>query len=168
MRYSLDTSSLISAWNTFYPPDVFPSLWDNISEAAQSGIIQISDFVYQEIQAEQKEGDPLSKWVKKRRNHIVFPTSEEVQLIWLEIQNEHYLEEDEDGNYSFVDPKQQQENADPLVIALARCHDCAVVTEEKFIKDPETKRVKIPNVCEKEGVPWMNLLRMIKAEKWQF
>ena len=46
------------------------------------------------------------------------------------------------------------QGADIALIAVAKAKECTIVTEEeKITKQANTKRVKIPNVCEAMGVP---------------
>jgi hypothetical protein len=45
MSYSLDTSGFLEAWLRHYPIDVFPSIWDRIDGATNSGTLIASDEV---------------------------------------------------------------------------------------------------------------------------
>jgi hypothetical protein len=56
--------------------------------------------------------------------------------------------------------------ADPFVVALARLNGCTVVTEETMANNLTSPH--IPDVCQALGVPWMNLVGFIQAQRWTF
>jgi hypothetical protein len=57
--------------------------------------------------------------------------------------------------------------ADPWIIAHALKEGAVIVTKE--VKETtNTTRVKIPNVCENMGVPWINDFQLIEALNIQF
>lgn len=65
--------------------------------------------------------------------------------------------------------------ADPIVIAYAKAHQLIVVTEERIRKEELNsngkvggKKIKIPNVCERIGVSWVNTVDMLRDLKFQF
>ena len=66
----------------------------------------------------------------------------------------------------FVNYRTGVSQGDPWVVATAQCFKCVVVTEEVFSGGPA--RVKIPNVCADLGVECLNLLGLMREEKWQF
>jgi hypothetical protein len=37
VSYCIDTSALIEAWVRYHPPDVFPTLWNQIDDLVDSG-----------------------------------------------------------------------------------------------------------------------------------
>jgi hypothetical protein len=57
-------------------------------------------------------------------------------------------------------------NADPFVIALARCRGLTVVSEQRRSGNPATP--KIPNVCAARGVLCVNLLGLMADLGWRF
>lgn len=54
-----------------------------------------------------------------------------------------------------VDSIKQRSIADPWVIAFAMSENAIVVTKEEPA-GPDSRRVKIPDVCSSLNVPWMN------------
>lgn len=51
--------------------------------------------------------------------------------------------------------------ADPWLIAKAKVLNAVVVTHEVLV--PETaKKIKIPNVCEKFGIQYMNTFQLLR------
>ena len=66
---------MIDLWVNYYPPDVFPSIWELIDGAATQGVIFVIDEVVREL--ERKE-DGLHEWVKARSSMIV-PLDSEIE-----------------------------------------------------------------------------------------
>ena len=50
MKYSLDTSAIVQAWRTHYPPEVFPSVWQRLEELIDSGELRASEEVLYELE----------------------------------------------------------------------------------------------------------------------
>ncbi|WP_425414889.1 DUF4411 family protein [Rubellimicrobium mesophilum] len=63
-----------------------------------------------------------------------------------------------------VGEKKLRTSADPFVIAMARVRGLQIVTNEKPTGSP--LRPHIPDVCLALGMPPMNLLDLIRAERW--
>jgi hypothetical protein len=70
------------------------------------------------------------------------------------------------AHQGIVQPGEDRVNADPFVIALARCRGLTVVSEERRSGNPHTP--KIPNVCAARGVLCLNLLGMMGDLGWTF
>lgn len=153
MTYVLDTSGLVGAWRRKYPPEHFPSLWENLDVLGQKGRL----FVPEEVVAElKKQDDDLFAWVTERGDHLVVPTSRAVLLAARAILNDH--------------PRLTMEGtgrgrADPFVIAEAQARGCAVVTEER---GGTRDAPRIPYVCSTLDVDNMEMLGIIQGEGWTF
>ena len=124
---------------------------------AANGTIISSKEVYQEL----VDGDDeLSDWAKERKNSPIFiEPNEGVQKIFKEIADyvsQHYLPQ-----YArFFLSK-----ADPWVIAQARFENCIVVTHETVVAE-DSKKIKIPNICNRFNVKCVgpyHMLRILKA-----
>src|ERR1035441_8886269 len=63
-----------------------------------------------------------------------------------------------------VQPGEDRVNADPFVIALARCRGLVVVSEERRSGNLNTP--KIPNVCAARGIRCVNLLGLMTDLGW--
>lgn len=152
--YCLDTSALIHAWVRAYPPDVMPSLWDRLSELIEAGVVVSPLDVFVEL--EKREGDTLHNWCKARR--VMF-----IEIDGFQPDISHIM-----GNYpKLVDTAKGKSGADPVVIALARSHNprLVVVTEER---GGSIDKPKIPFVCEREGIKYINVLQLIRDQGWVF
>ena len=61
MSYCIDTSGLLDGRSRYYPPQVFPCLWDRIDSIIDSGELVASEEVYHEVQQIQ---DELAEWAR--------------------------------------------------------------------------------------------------------
>jgi hypothetical protein len=136
----------------FYPKEVFPSLWQRIEALVEAGDLGASEEVLVEIS---QVDDALHDWCRARPT-MFRPTDTTIQADVARLQT---------GYPGFV-PATGASRADPFVVATAIATGTTVVTQEKL--SPPNGRPKIPNVCDGEGVVWMNLLSMIRAEGWTF
>jgi len=150
-RYSLDTSALVEPWNRLYPPDVFPAFWVQMAALFSSGSAVMIDQVGIEIA---KKDDALQKWVGKNAARAFRPMAAAVQADVTTILTAHPR---------LIRPGHG--DADPFVIALARSSSLVVVTEEKTrsLANP-----KIPDVCLALGVPYTNVVGMMREQGWRF
>lgn len=151
MRYSLDTSALSNGWVKLYPPDIFPGLWERMSDAIQAGEIVASDEVLLELHRGDQE---LHRWCLERRELFLSPT-ESIQLAVREVSSRYP---------TLVDVQRARGQADPWVVAVAMAHHLTVVTEE--LSKPT--KPKIPDACRGESVQCINLLTMIREFGWTF
>ena len=151
MNYSVDTSALVNAWRKYYPPEVFESLWQRISDFIENGRFLAPDEVERELE---HQDDELYKWVKQRSKMFV-PLDYAIQARATVIINKHRSLTRTGGIMSG--------SADPYVIALAGERNLTVVTDEK----PKPKRPRIPDVCDALGIPWMPLVEVFREEGWR-
>lgn len=119
------------------PIDVYPSVWEKISELMEDGTIISSQEVYEEIIA---GDDYLSNWAKQREKFFI-PTDEDTQRAVRSILSKHR---------GLVEGGKKKNNADPFVIAVAQINNCTVVTEETRTNNAGSP--KIPDVCEAMGI----------------
>lgn len=151
--YCIDTSALVDGWTRYYPPDVFPPLWDKLEEMIGRKEIIAPDEVLRELS---KKEDELFKWATKN-DGLFAPLDATVQAATQEILAVFPR---------LVDSERDRSIADPFVIALARVRGCCVVTGEKTSGNP--KRPKIPNVCDHFKIRYVNMLQFMREQKWQF
>lgn len=151
-QYCIDSSSLISAKHIRYPMDNFPSVWEKFEDLIKDGTFVISRHVYDEVTHGE---DDLAVWMKKHSKLVV-------QVDAALIQETARLT----TAYSIVDPDSTKEIADPYVVALAKLRSIPCVNEETSSKGK--KYMKIPDVCEKEGVRSMTLVQVIRELALKF
>lgn len=153
MGYSIDTSSLIWAWRFAYPRERFPSVWVQIEALIHSGDLKASPMVLAELE---RQEDELHDWAAAQAD----------LFIDLDDAQQREVREIMAGHPGLVQPDEDRINADPFVIALARCRGLAVVSEERRSGNPNTP--KIPNVCAAHGVRCVNLLGLMTDLGWRF
>jgi hypothetical protein len=152
--YSIDASALIDGWVRYYPPDVLPTLWENLDSLVRDGRLRATDDVRLELE---RGSDALYEWCRDR-DGMFRAQSDAVQERVANIVNRFP---------SFV-PERSPDGiwADPFVIALAQVDGLAVVTGER--RAAANARPKIPNVCEALSVECINFLDFIRREGWRF
>lgn len=151
MRYSLDTSALLDGRIRYYPADIFPALWDKFEALVTHGAIKATEIVRHELE---RKADDVLEWVKKL--DLFIDVDDKIQTIVTDIMHAHPKLVAEGGQRSF---------GDPFVIALAKQHDCTVVTAEQGGSE---KSPKIPYICKCIGVECITILDLIRREQWKF
>jgi len=150
-RYCLDANVLINAWNQYYHKDFCEAYWKELKTLAHQGRIFLADEVKKEIE---RQDDALADWVKQSGLSVYEsdgPITEIVSQIY----------HADPRHVQLVDNVKGRSLADPWVIAHAISQKACVVTKE-FKETQSLKRVRIPNVCEKMGVPWIDDFQMIR------
>jgi hypothetical protein len=155
----MDSNTYIQAKNQYYDMEFCPAYWDWLDQQFHVGTVQSIHSVYTEIT---DSDDALSVWAKGHKNHFMSIADQDTQDKFSEIA---------DYVVSLKDKPQEEiahflSKADPWIIAKAAALQATVVTHERIV--PENgKKIKIPNICEKYTVCYMNtfnLLRTLKAE----
>ncbi|MCO6489519.1 MAG: DUF4411 family protein [Phaeodactylibacter sp.] len=158
-RYCLDTNIFIQAQNGPYAMDIVPAFWDWLDQQVIAGSLFSSFMVHQEIIA---GTDDLAIWAKARNNTGLFePPSADAQRIFGAISN-YVL-----SNYTPAEANFFLQGADPWVIAQAQAENAKVVTMEKLV-GANSKKVKIPNICNEFGVDWLNTYQLLRELQARF
>jgi hypothetical protein len=150
--YSADSSALIHGWRRIYRPKNFGFVWDRLGVLIEEGRLKASIEVYNDLE---KKDDELFKWCKERKEALVVDIDDDIQGHVAEIM----------GRYPrLVDTVKGRSGSDPFVIALAASSNpkMTVVTEEYVGK------VRIPDVCNGEGIDYCGLADLIERENWDF
>ncbi len=155
MKYSIDTSGLVTPWRFDYPPDVFPIVWDSLGELIDRGIVVASEEVYTELKV---GGDELYDWVHARKK-MFLPLDAQIQQAVADILAVHT---------QWIPADRSRNMADPFVVAVARVNGCTVVSEEKWSNSPKPENVKIPNVCDGFGIKHITFLDLMREQGWVF
>ena len=165
MKYSFDTSALINPWTKLYPKDVFPGIWECLSDAIERGHVVAHPTVIEEVAGQEEEEeeeedgeeDELVAWVNQCEK-LEFPDDETVQETASDIRNK----------YPKLVRATARVGADPFVIALAKQHGITVVSEEILTPSERKNEGKIPYVCEKYDVKHINFLGFMREMEWKF
>jgi hypothetical protein len=156
--YSIDTSFFMDWQARHYPLDVFRSLEKNIEGLIESGTFQAVQIVKEEIDS---VGTPdLKSWAKNHAGVFV-PMNEEIQREGAVIEATHP---------DLMDPKSMFQSADAYVVALAKTANGIVVSQETSASEKRNPKKNhfIPDVCRDLGIPCINILGLMRREKWTF
>lgn len=156
--YCLDANVLIQAWQKYYSPELCPDYWNILNKLGKDGKIFIPEEVKNEIVVtdnKEKSEDDLSKWLKRSSIPVHKPT-ESVIRSWQTILNANPLHK------LLVDNVRGRSLADPWVVSHALSINATVVTKENLETAMNTKRIKIPNVCENMNIRWIDDFTFVK------
>ena len=146
---------MVDGRRRYYPPTVFPGLWENIEELIDAGGLFAPEEVLVDLQ---RQDDEVHAWARTQARLFV-PLDDDIQIATgeiLAVYNE-WIPEDRSKNV-----------ADAFVVALARARGCPVVSGEHWSDSPYPSRVRIPNVCDGLGVRHMSFLEMVQDLRWAF
>jgi hypothetical protein len=163
MIYLLDSNAFIQAKNLHYGMDFCPAFWDFIEEKSTDSTIASVDMVYAELI---KGNDELADWIKDKKDDINFfsVSDENTQNKFGEIVN--YVS---NNNFRENEVIKFLDGADPWLIAKAAIlEEATIVTHEVFVPDPNSRKIKIPNVCEQFAIPYINPFEMIRTLEGKF
>ena len=159
-HYIIDTSSLIHL-NRYNPIDVYPTVWNRMSNLRREGLLHSVFEVYNEIH---RKDDALRLWTIENRRMFVKET---------EIQMYHVSEILR--NYSALINTEGTFQADPWIIAMALemrssnqqklfAEKIIIITEEKL----KGQKVRIPLVCNNYDLDYLSVFDLFRQEGWQF
>lgn len=157
-KYCLDANVLIQAWQKYYSPKFCPDYWKVLDDLGTQGKIFLPQTVYEEIT---RTDDDLSKWLGESKISI-YKIDNNVTECWRKILAADPLHK------FLVDNIKQRSLADPWVIAHAMNERACVVTREIKETAANTKRIKIPNVCDNMGLRWINDFQLVEELNIQF
>jgi len=155
--YAIDSSSLMDWQARFYPVDVFHGLVARMDGLVLAGLMLAPKLVREEIEIVGTAG--LNRWCDQHAemfvpNADVLERAQAIQGLFP----------------GLLDPKAEYEEADAYVVALAESRGGTVVSQETSAAEKRNpKRTHyIPDVCRDLGLPCINLLGLMRREKWSF
>ncbi len=161
-KYCIDANIFITAWNITYPPEVFPTLWDQLRRARESIVIikpifdeidpvAPSDKNLTRVDLENKY--PLNFWMKDSK-FIVKEISYEIDTEAINLEREYETDEYSKGAGAI----------DIKLIAFAKHEKHTVVTLEKYqVQNPTIKsNYKIPLICTEQNVQYIDFIKMLQ------
>lgn len=140
--------------------DFCPAFWDWLDKQCHSGQVMSIDNVYLELT---DSNDELSKWAKNHKSHFVPVADKNTQDMFKEIAN--YVVSLKDK--SPADIANFLSKADPWIIAKASTTGAIIVTHEAIVP-ANSKKVKIPNICKKFGIDYINTFQLLNLLKAKF
>ncbi len=155
--YCVDACSLIWAMRSAYPIEHFPGLWGKMSEASKKGILISTELVFDELNTQEGKEDGILTWASEHKDMFI-KMDDATAIAVAEVIKKYPL---------LVDTLTDRNQADPYLIALAKVKNAIVVSEEGSAHN-SPKKMKIPDVCSKEGIRCIKLLPMLKEFGWKF
>lgn len=156
--YSIDTNIYLDWWVRRYPEDVFPSVRGQIEMLITGGKWIAVERVADEIQ--HVAPSPLKAWA--RANKSQFYRHDAALIAEANAITTRFP--------GLIDPYARHDEADRYVIALAKLKGCAVVSHETPARSKKyaPRTHYIPDVCNALGIPCIDLLDLMRREKWAF
>jgi hypothetical protein len=142
----------------YYPLDVFVTFKTRIEQLIKTGDFRAVELVKEEINA---IGTPdLRTWGSSHKN-LFTPLTPDVQLEAAAIEAKYP---------DLLDIKSPYQSADAYVIAFAKLQNGIVISQETSAHEKRNpkKNHYIPDVCRDLGIPCINLLGLMRKEKWKF
>ena len=163
MAYCLDASAFIEAKDRYYALDFCPAFWGWIDREKEAGNILCVKSIYDEIT---RPNDELATWIKERRQHnwLCAIDTESVQQAGRTVVA--HVEGKRGNPYSDAGVARFMAGADPWLIAYCLANGHTLVTHE--VPAPQSKQVKIPDVCNALNVRWVNTFDALRQLRAQF
>jgi hypothetical protein len=156
--YCLDANVLIQAWQKYYSPKFCPDYWKILNELGRQGRIFLAEEIHQEIV---RTEDELTGWLETSEIPIN-KTDGNVIACWRKILDSNPLHK------LLVDDVKGRSLGDPWLIAHAMNAKAIVVTKEVLLTAANSTKIRIPNVCDNMGVPWMDDFGFVRDLGIQF
>lgn len=158
MTYLIDTNIFVTPQNDYYCNTFHPGFWEFLSKHIKSGEIIVIEGVYNEI----AEGhNYVATYIKELKDNgtleLAYCSDSETQKNYGEIVNIVQ----NNGIYKNESKEKFLSGADPFIIAKAKTMNATVVTLEAIVSQDSAK-VKIPNICNKFEVGFINLKQLIE------
>lgn len=156
--YSVDTNIFLDWWVRRYPEDVFPSIPSRVEALIVSGKWVAVERVSDEIQ--HVAPPALKAWAKANKGQ--FCRHDAVLIAEANAITTRFP--------GLIDPYARHDEADRYVIAHAKLKGWSVVTHETPARSKKhaPRTHYIPDVCSALGVPCIDLLELMRREKWAF
>lgn len=153
VKYILDANIFIEAKHRYYAFDLCPGFWKSLLHHNSKGNLVSIDRVKKEL----LEGkDDLADWSKKTPELFTSTDSTSVISAYRDInqwaQNQ--------GRFSDTAKSEFADDPDAWVIAYARANNVTVVTHERSAG--RSRKIKIPDVCDKFGIQCTNTFDMLQ------
>jgi len=155
--YVVDSNFFIQAHRAIYPIGIATSFWSKVEELANSLIIESIDKVQRELW--EKE-DEIKNWCEAKLPSDFFKDSspcisDYIAITqWAQSKSDHYKQH-------AIQVFLETELADSWLVGYCKKENKKVVTYEK--SEPlGKKRIKIPEVCNAFGVPFLNTIEMLR------
>ncbi len=154
MAHLIDANCFIQPKNDYYGFDFCPGYWNWIEQQNQLGNVFSIDKIGDELKC---GNDELAEWSKGRDS--TFFLSTDTSALSSMAQISAWVA---GANFRPHAIPVFMSCADPFLIAYALAHGYTVVTHERIIPN-ETKKVKIPVVCQHFHVPCITIFDLFRS-----
>jgi len=155
LRFVVDANVLIEAANKYYTFDRVPGFWDWMMLQCTTGVVQSVSPVVEEISFPPE----LVDWVRElERTNSFIDISEPVIQSQFSRMAAWLTEQD----YGAAHIAKFCDGADLWIVAVAKLRNAIAVTQETM-PGPGTKKVKLPDICERMDVEWIDTFGMLDA-----
>lgn len=156
MRKLIIDTNIFSAAFRNMDFDVFPDIWEPWEDLIKNNIIVSVDEVFNELSQQFTDKSEYFTWMKRHKKIFQNMTNDECLIVADIFSNIKFQEGIKERSLRSGSPE-----ADAFIVAKAKALSGIVVTDEKGKPNSE----KIPNICDKYGVPYMdknNFFRLLK------
>ena len=154
--YILDANIFIEAQNRYYGMDFAPGFWAQLAKRAEVRSVVSIDRVKEEVRSD-KEPD-MNEWIDNDFKIGFLSTNvDSIAGKFAEVMESVQS----NTQYSPHNVAEFARGADGWIIASALLGNYTVVTKEKYAPQ-NSKKVKIPNICEKYGIRCIDTFTMIR------
>jgi len=147
LRYLLDANTYIQAKNQYYGMDICPAYWDWLDQQFQQRLVASVKMIGREL----------------RDLRTLSPTTTKKPKLFFSSIIQAVMQ----GDYNQGNRDSFLAKADPWIIAKARVIGAAVVTHESVLA-PNTRKVKVPNICHQFDVPCVNTFQFLRELNARF
>lgn len=156
-KYLLDANIFIQAHQSYYAFDIAPSFWEKLIHNARDEKLISIDKIMEELK-NGDDNDLLENWATTEfQNWFMSCSNEEVFKRYSQIidwsQNSTHFKGAAKDEFA--------RSADSWVLAYAKAYNHTIVTHEKYDANNK-KRIKIPNVCEKFNISYIDTFTMLR------
>ena len=161
MLYLLDANVLIRAHHDYYPLDRLPGFWEWLCDQAEAGAIKMPFEIHREVAI---GNDALATWIRQPRMEKALRLDEEV--------DQNTLQRVLDIGYgpNLTEDEIEEVGGDPLLVAYGTgagtvradlprrtLGDSQRTVVTKEVSKPSRWRgsTKLPDACQRLGVPWI-------------
>lgn len=160
--YLLDSNILKEAKNRYYGFAICPGFWEWVRRGSGSALLGSVAKIRDEIN-DGDEDDELRIWINDGQPLRFFTpdvaTIEAIKEVTRWVMAQDF---DEKNRAAFF------AKADPLLVAHAMAHEGTIVVTHESYVPANSRKVKIPNVCEAMEVKWINCFEMLRQEQASF
>ena len=149
--YILDTNIIRPLFNFYYPPDLFPEIWEGINEMLSLNLLLSVEDVKTECEKQLQSFEPALEWFDMNKSLFFPPTEDEFE--WMSALFSH-----KEFQMSERDIERGKTRADAMLVARALSLNATVVTDEK----PKPHGSKIPTMCHRYEVPVISRVDFIR------